>query len=74
MDTYEAFYMERATLTVTEAGALLGISRTSAYLATRTGQLPTIRVGRRLLVSRARLAALLNEKAAASTESVPVEP
>ena len=40
----------RATLTVEEAAALLGIGRTAAYEAARRGQLPTRRQGRRLLV------------------------
>ena len=51
----------RRTLTVEEASVLLGVSRTSAYEAARAGQLPTIKLGRRLLVPRARLLALLGE-------------
>ena len=47
---------KRATLTVEEAAKLLGISRGSAYQAARNGQLPgTLRVGRRILVSKAAL-------------------
>jgi excisionase family DNA binding protein len=45
-----ALVMERLTVSVEEAAKLLGISRGSAYLAARTGQLPTIRVGKRLIV------------------------
>ena len=48
-------------LTVEEAGRLLRISRQSAYQAARAGELPTIRIGRRLLVPRARLEALLEK-------------
>ena len=40
----------RTTITVEEAGALLGIGRTAAYEAARRGQLPTRRLGRRLVV------------------------
>lgn len=40
----------KAVVSVEEAGLVLGISRNSAYLAARTGDLPTIRIGRRLLV------------------------
>jgi excisionase family DNA binding protein len=47
------------TLTVEEAGRLLGISRGAAYRAAACGQIPTIRVGRRLLVPTARLHQLL---------------
>lgn len=42
--------MERKTLSVPEAATALGIGRSAAYEAARTGDLPTIRVGRRLLV------------------------
>ncbi len=52
---------ERPTVTVEEAGELLGVSRGSAYEAARTGELPTIRIGRRLLVPTARLLALLGQ-------------
>lgn len=47
------------TLTVEDAGRLLGISRGAAYRAAACGQIPTIRVGRRLLVPTARLHQLL---------------
>jgi excisionase family DNA binding protein len=43
---------QRLTYTVAEAGQLLGVSRGSAYQAARAGQLPTVRIGRRLLVPR----------------------
>ncbi len=46
----------RRTLTVMEAGRILGISRGCAYEAARLGQIPTVRIGRRLLVPRAALA------------------
>ncbi len=47
------------TLSVPEAGALLGISRALAYELARTGDLPTLRLGRRIVVPRAALAALI---------------
>ncbi|MEO7572195.1 MAG: helix-turn-helix domain-containing protein [Acidimicrobiales bacterium] len=40
----------RTTITVEEAASLLGIGRSAAYEAARRGQLPTRRLGRRLLV------------------------
>ena len=40
----------RATITVTQAAELLGISRTAAYDAARRGELPTRRLGHRLVV------------------------
>ena len=44
---------ESLTITVEEAARLLGISRTLAYQAARSGEIPTIKVGRRILVPRA---------------------
>ena len=49
----------RATLTIEEAASLLGIGRGTAYEAARTGDLETIRMGRRLLVPAARLLRVL---------------
>lgn len=46
---------ERQTLTVEEAAALLGIGRNSAYQAVARGELPAVRLGRRLLIPRAAL-------------------
>ncbi|MDP8961937.1 MAG: helix-turn-helix domain-containing protein [Actinomycetota bacterium] len=48
-----------ATMTVEQAGQLLGISRRSAYRAAAAGDIPTIRLGRRILVPTARLHRLL---------------
>ena len=41
---------DRRTMTVTEAGKTLGIGRAAAYEGARTGELPTIRIGKRILV------------------------
>lgn len=46
-------------MTVEEAGTALGISRGSAYEAARSGDLPTIRIGRRLVVPTAALRRML---------------
>jgi excisionase family DNA binding protein len=56
MTTYPA---ERMTVTVEEAAQLLGIGRSTAYIAVRTGELPRIRLGRRLLVPRAQIDRML---------------
>ena len=40
------------TITVEEAGRQLGISRNSAYEAAKRGEIPTIRIGRLILVPR----------------------
>ncbi len=39
----------RLTLTVEEAGAQLGISRTLAYELVRQGKIPSLQLGRRLV-------------------------
>jgi excisionase family DNA binding protein len=51
----------RLTWTVEEAADLLGISRPSAYAAVNNADIPSIRVGRRLLVPKAALEKLLAE-------------
>ena len=51
---------DRLTLTVEEAGELLGISRALAYELVRRGELPSLRLGRRIVVSRRRLEELLD--------------
>jgi excisionase family DNA binding protein len=48
------------TTSVEEAGRRLGVSRNSAYEAARSGELPVIKIGRRLLVPTAALDRLLN--------------
>ena len=50
----------RRTYSVTEAARLLGISRTKAYECIRTGELPALRLGRRIVVPAARLERLLD--------------
>ncbi len=47
------------TLTVEHGGQLLGISRYAAYQAASTGELPVLRLGRRLVVPTARLLDML---------------
>ena len=46
---------ESLTITIEDAARLLGISRGLAYEAARRGEMPVIRLGRRLLVPRAQL-------------------
>lgn len=52
-------FANRLTLTIDETAELLGIGRTLAYEAARTGRLPTIRIGRRVLVPVAELELLV---------------
>ncbi len=55
---------ERKTLTIEEAAKELGIGRNLAYEAAHTGEIPTVRIGRRLLVPRIALERMLRGKAA----------
>jgi excisionase family DNA binding protein len=49
----------RQTLTVEEAAQILGIGRTLAFEMARRGDLPALRLGRRLVVPRAALERML---------------
>jgi excisionase family DNA binding protein len=51
-------------MTVEEAAQLLGISRGLAYELVRRGKLPSMRLGRRLVVPRRRLLALIEGEGA----------
>jgi excisionase family DNA binding protein len=51
--------LECATCTVEQAGRRLGISRGLAYALARTGELPTIRLGHRVLVPKHALERLI---------------
>lgn len=47
------------TISIVRTGRILGISRNIAYEAAKSGQIPTIPVGRRRLVPTAKLLELL---------------
>ncbi len=51
--------LTRKTITVDEAAIYLGVSRYSAYQAVREGSIPSIRIGRRILVPLQAFEALL---------------
>lgn len=51
----------RLVLSVEEARKQLGLSRGLMYEAVRTGQIPSVRIGRRILIPRAALERLLEE-------------
>jgi len=52
---------ERLTLTVEETAKLLGIGRQLAYEMVKTGDIPSIRLGKRVLVPRRALEKLLEQ-------------
>jgi excisionase family DNA binding protein len=47
------------TLKIEEAAKVLGMSRNTAYDAVKSGQLPTVKIGRRFLVPKAALERML---------------
>lgn len=46
-------------MTVEDVASVIGVSRATAYKAAAAGELPTVRIGRRLLVPTAALRRLL---------------
>ncbi len=61
MNEEEATRMPRRTMTVPEAAAELGISRSHAYELCNTGRIPAIRLGKRFVIPRGALAQMLGE-------------
>jgi excisionase family DNA binding protein len=51
---------EGRVMTLNEVAAVLRISRGSAYEAAKRGEIPTVRIGHRILVPRAALERLLS--------------
>lgn len=52
--------LPRLTMSAEEVAAMLGLSRAKVYEAIQTGQLPSVRIGRRVLVPTRRLEQLLD--------------
>lgn len=51
--------LTRPTISVVEAGNILGLGKNAAYDAAKSGDLPTLKIGGKILVPVAKLAALL---------------
>ena len=62
--------VERITITVDEAAELLGISRALAYNMAHTGKLPALRFGRRFVIPKKAVEAMLESTAAKATELI----
>lgn len=56
----DASMPERLTLTVEEAAQMLGVSRAHAYELAARGEIPTLRLGRRVLVPRGALLRMMS--------------
>ncbi len=51
--------MERIYISIREAGSALGVSRSTIYRLMECGELETVKIGRRRLVRRETIAALV---------------
>jgi hypothetical protein len=60
-ETYEDDHPQVACQiwTIEQAGKIVGVSRAQAYVLARSGQLPTLRLGHRLVVPKVQLDRLL---------------
>lgn len=52
---------DQPVMTVVEVGRVLGLSKSSAYEGVRCGEIPSIKVGRRILVPTAALWKMLHQ-------------
>jgi excisionase family DNA binding protein len=51
---------ERLVLTIGEAAKILGLSRPTAYKLAKSGELPTVKLGRKIFISKFQLNRLLS--------------
>ncbi|MEM7160244.1 MAG: helix-turn-helix domain-containing protein [Myxococcota bacterium] len=70
----QATQSERATLTARELAALLRVNRKTVYEAAAQGQIPSIRVGRRVLFPRTAIESWLSASAPASAHATITRP
>ena len=52
---------EKLALNIAECAVLLGLSINSVYLAVKTGQIPSLKIGARILIPKAALEKMLAE-------------
>jgi len=61
----------RLTLTVEEVGELLSVSRALAYEMARTGRLPTVRFGNRIVVPKKAIETMLQRSVPSAARTRP---
>lgn len=61
--------MDNELLTVAEAAEFLRIGLTFAYESVRTGRIPSIKLGRKYLIPKGALAAMVEREAASTYET-----
>lgn len=63
--------VEKLVYTIAETARLLSLSKGLAYQLAREGKIPTLRLGKRLLVPKAGLLAMLAEAGSVKNEARP---
>jgi len=61
LEEVPADWRDRPTISVPTAGIILGVCRNSAYAAAARGDIPTLQIGRNLLVPTAPFRRMLGE-------------
>ena len=69
----ESTAQQSSVLTVEEAARELGISRVSAYQAVKVGEIPSVRIGKRILIPKARLRQMLGEPPFGSNDADAID-
>lgn len=64
--------MTPLAVSVPEAGRLIGLSRSSAYAAVQRGEIPSVRIGGRVLVPLRQLEELVNTQKEPETNNRPI--
>jgi len=64
----------RRTYTVREVAEMLGISRSTAYECVRRGEIPSLKLGGRVVISRTAFEAILGEHTPTATTAPPRTP
>jgi excisionase family DNA binding protein len=70
----EALMTTRRTYTVPEVAEMLGISRSTAYVCIRRGEIPSLALGRRVVISKMAFDAFLAAHTPATTAIAEKEP
>ena len=65
--------MQRQTVSVEEAAAMLGLARPTVYAAVKRGEIPAVRIGDRVLIPKAALRRMLHN-AGGTGEVTPSSP
>jgi excisionase family DNA binding protein len=65
--------LSEATVSVPQAGTVMGLGRNTAYMAVHRGEIPVLKFGNRLRVPTVRLRQMLSEGQAALEKQPPTK-